>query len=172
MDAVQGASYSLLYDARLDGLWYGPDLLPPLAFVVVAVAMAVLLVRHARKPNGPGFVRSFPILIVGGLAIAALGIAPIALIRSEVIENRAFLARLAKGDVIAVEGTVVDFVPQDSTGHPIERFKVGSHEYEVSHWILAPGYHTARWEGGPIAPGMYVRISEIDGHIARAEVRR
>ena len=92
--------------------------------------------------------------------------------RYKVLETRAFLARLEKGDVTLVEGRVVNFVPQDSTGHPIERFDVGSHHYEVSRWILAPGYHTARWEGGTIAPGMYVRISDVDGHIARAEVRR
>ena len=172
MDGVRDASYSLLYDARADGLWYGRDLLPVLLFVAVAIVMAVLLVRQVRQPKGPGFARSVPVLVVGGLVIAALGGAPLALMRYKILENRAFLARLEKGDFTSVEGAVVDFVPQDSTGHPIERFRVGSHTYEVSHWILAPGYHTARWEGGPITPGMYVRIAEIDGHIARAEVRR
>ncbi|HET7156037.1 MAG TPA: hypothetical protein VFI87_11785, partial [Hyphomicrobiaceae bacterium] len=74
--------------------------------------------------------------------------------------------------VSVVEGAVADFVPQDSTGHPEERFRIGEHRYAYSRSALEPGYHTARWEGGVIRPDEYVRIAEIDGHIGRIEVRQ
>lgn len=112
-----------------------------------------------------------PILVLAGLALGILVIGPLTLMLYTVNENRTFLRKLARGDVAVVEGPVTDFVPQDSTGHPEERFRIGSHHYAYSRWSLEPGYHTAHWEGGVIKPGLYVRIADIDGRIARIEVR-
>lgn len=136
------------------------------------MAIGLWLLRRTRRPRGPGLARAAPILVLAGLVLGVLVVGPITLVVYSVNENRVFLRKLARGDVAVVEGPVADFVPQDSTGHPEEQFRVGTHHYAYSPSSLQPGYHTPRWQGGVIGPGMYVRIAEIDSHIGRIEVRQ
>ena len=85
-------------------------------------------------------------------------------------EYSRFATRYRTGQFSLVEGIVEDFVPEPSGGHGRETFRLGEHHYAYSTSELVPGYHQLRARGGVIAPGVKVRIADIDGHIARIEI--
>jgi hypothetical protein len=78
---------------------------------------------------------------------------------------------LETGDFTAVEGHVREFQRGDRGGHKEERFTVVSngrrytYAYTSSNW--EPGF---RQSHGPIREGFFVRIADVDGHIARLEI--
>jgi len=77
---------------------------------------------------------------------------------------------------VRVEGTVENFHPGDVDGHEEESWTVKSgghvHRYAYAHTRLTPGFRKVAARGGPIRPGLRVRIAEVDGYIARLEVAR
>ena len=163
-------SYQVVYDARNEGLWFGQELWLLMVFPAFAIIGALLLVRKARSLSPQQARLARPAIVLMGMALATIAGGPIYLAAKLVADNNTFLARLSKGAFTAVEGTVTDFVAQRPDGHPTERFRVGSHEYEVTDSDIAPGYHRARWQGGPIQPGIRVRLADIDGRIGRVEI--
>ncbi|MFL5613592.1 MAG: hypothetical protein ACJ796_08030 [Gemmatimonadaceae bacterium] len=72
----------------------------------------------------------------------------------------------------SVEGTVVDFVPGGSDGHPPERFCVGGHCYSYSPAMISADFNRVSGRGGPIRAGQTVRIADVGGRIARLEIER
>ena len=73
---------------------------------------------------------------------------------------------------VPVEGTVVDFVPGGSDGHPPESFCVSGHCYSYSPAMISADFNRVSSRGGPIRAGQTVRIADVGGRIARLEIDR
>ncbi len=72
----------------------------------------------------------------------------------------------------SVEGTVVDFVPGGSDGHPPESFCVSGHCYSYSPAMISADFNRVSGRGGPVRAGQTVRIADVGGRIARLEIDR
>jgi len=57
-----------------------------------------------------------------------------------------------------VEGRVEDFVPAPYEGHKDESFRVDTVTFAYSDYMITGGFNTSRSHGGPIQPGLQVRI--------------
>jgi hypothetical protein len=71
-----------------------------------------------------------------------------------------------------VEGTVVDFVPGGSDGHPPESFCVSGHCYSYSPAMISADFNRVSGRGGAVRAGQTVRIADVEGRIARLEIER
>jgi len=71
-----------------------------------------------------------------------------------------------------VEGTVVDFVPGGSDGHPPESFCVSDHYHCYSYYplMISADFNRVSSRGGPVRAGQTVRIADVGGRIARLEI--
>ena len=69
-----------------------------------------------------------------------------------------------------VQGPVTDFVPMPYTGHAHESFLVGGRKFSYSDYILTGCFNTTASHGGPIRPGLVVRVSYSGNCILRLEV--
>ncbi len=54
-------------------------------------------------------------------------------------------------------------------GHASETFSVGGVKFCYSDYSISPGFHVSRSNGGPIAPGVLVRIHYLGGDILKLE---
>jgi hypothetical protein len=81
-------------------------------------------------------------------------------------------ARLLRGHYAQVEGTIEEFTPGD--GHVDEQWTVvgpGTRRtYSYNPYGMTPGFDRIHSEGGPIRPGLRVRVVDVDGYIARLEI--
>ena len=79
---------------------------------------------------------------------------------------------LETGRYERVAGRIENFVPGDRGGHKEESFTVTSggrvYTYAYTYSVLVPGFHRS---AGPIGAGMEVRIADVDGYIARLEIK-
>jgi hypothetical protein len=50
-----------------------------------------------------------------------------------------------------------------------ERFRVAGRVFSYSRFQTKQGFHTLSADGGPIAPGVCVRLQYLDDHILRLE---
>jgi hypothetical protein len=64
--------------------------------------------------------------------------------------------------VRVVEGPVEAFVPMPVSGHAMEKFCVQSECFEYSDYVLTEGFNNTSSHGGPIKPGLPVRIAYVD----------
>lgn len=80
---------------------------------------------------------------------------------------------LETGDYTVVEGHVREFERGDRGGHQEERFTIVSdgrrYTYEYTSSRRQPGFHESH---GPVREGLFVRIADVDGYIARLEIGR
>ena len=110
--------------------------------------------------------------VVGGFAVAfsllmilLLGIRQI----PDFVEKwRAY----ANGKYSVVEGPVEDFHPMPYEGHQNEWFKVRGNTFAYSSFDETPCFRSAASHGGPIRPGLNVRVYFTDGCILRLDVQR
>lgn len=83
---------------------------------------------------------------------------------------------LASGNTLVTEGVVADFIPMPYTGHSQERFTVSGVPFAFSDYAMSPGFNQTVSHGGPLKPGLQVRLHYIrEGRsnlILRAEVQR
>lgn len=77
---------------------------------------------------------------------------------------------LSSGRFKSIEGTVSGLVAERRDGHPRERFTVGGVTFVYSSSDISSGFHWTVGKGGPIREGLRVRISDVDGIIARLEI--
>lgn len=105
-------------------------------------------------------------LLTGGALVVAL----ITLVAG-FSQYRALRGALECGDYRAVEGVVTHFVPAKEWGD-WESFNVGNDRYQYSDSYIVPGYHRTILKGGVLRDGLHIRIADVDGEIARLEVRR
>lgn len=87
-------------------------------------------------------------------------------------EHRRLGRALESGAYTVVEGPITGFVRGDSWARRPERFSIASngrrYTYEYSRSRSVPGFHESQ---GPVREGMHLRIADVDGYIARLEVR-
>jgi hypothetical protein len=61
-----------------------------------------------------------------------------------------------------VEGAVEDFDPAPFQGHKLESFRVAGVTFAYSDYIVTGGFNTTRSHGGPVRPGLRVRIHYLE----------
>jgi hypothetical protein len=123
--------------------------------------------RRSSKPDRPFVRTALPYLASGFLVLWGA-----VTFTSSYRSYREVTSRLRAGQYESVEGTVTDFEPMPREGHRYERFIVAGHLYEYSDYGRTPGFNNSSSHGGPIRPGLHVRIADIDGLIARLEILR
>jgi len=64
-----------------------------------------------------------------------------------------------KGDYQTVEGAVANFDPMPYEGHKPECFSVQDKRFCYSDYVISPGFRNTASHGGPIRPGLKVRIA-------------
>lgn len=75
------------------------------------------------------------------------------------------------GHYAVVEGPVEQFRPMPYEGHQDECFTVRHREFCYSDYAIQPGFNRSASHGGPIRPGLPVRIAYLGGQILRLEAR-
>jgi hypothetical protein len=162
--------FLLIYDARAEPLvrWQDFTIVP-----AVAVLVAVFLIRRYMprtpewkpawidRPGAMFAVVTFTALVVGGWAGGRYS------------QVKGLRNHLGSGDYVVVEGRVENFVPGDRGGHKDESWSVRSggrlYRYRYKWSTMVPGFHRS---AGPIREGLHVRLADVDGYIARLEIRR
>jgi len=130
-------------------LWF---IVPGLAFIIIGALLIVF-------PNNPFLARvprwwskTFPILFIGfacvWTVVAGVGIL-----------GHWLTARNTPANL--VEGPVENFHPMPFTGHDTEHFTVEGVRFDYSDYEITPGFNQTRSHGGPIRPGLYVRIHYV-----------
>ena len=155
-----------LYDVRRDGP--GSEILFPLVgLVVLAVAVAATRRKHfvrdsdgrTKVVRGSRNARRFLVLALAWLALTGtLTLFPLVSLRRA----------LESGHYEVVEGSVDGYVPSNIFRNTPEVWSVDGRRYEFYDAKLHAGFHRL----GLVRGGMYVRIADVDGTIARLEVSR
>lgn len=77
------------------------------------------------------------------------------------------------GQYSIVEGIVTDFHPMPYEGHDNECFTVETQRFCYSGYDeVTSGFHNAASHGGPIRPGIHVRVAYLGPTILRLQIRR
>jgi len=72
----------------------------------------------------------------------------------------------------AVEGIVTNFHPMPYEGHEDECFSVHLHRFCYSDYVAVPGFRNTASHGGPIRPGIDVRVTYLGAAILRLEIAK
>lgn len=142
------------------------------AVVLVAAIAALIAWRRRARPSGWREAVASPIAVICCMAIGA---APLVMLFVVLEANLLWGLQnaLSSGEYEVVEGPIQDFAPGDRRGHQYEHFSVvtggRTHSYWYSHRQSEPGFHRS---AGPMRAGMHVRIADVNGHIARLEVKQ
>jgi hypothetical protein len=75
-----------------------------------------------------------------------------------------------KGQYSVVEGRVEDFRPMPYDGHQEECFSVEHVTFCYSDFEPTGGFNNTASHGGPLRPGLPIRVAYVDNHILRLEV--
>ena len=160
--------YQLVFDAAANGYQaWRAAILPGCVSVAALIILVLVRSKCSIKAKGTLFYRG---IISAVAAVAALGC--VAMLVHTRREYDALRSSLRDRTFQVVEGYVVDFVPQGADGHPIERFRVNSTRFEYSRSNITSAFHHTAIEGGPIRDGIFVRIADVNGKIARLEILR
>ena len=142
-------------------------------FVAVACIVALWGIREqqTRAVEGDLFT-TVAVRIVGYGVIGAVILIPCIIVLIGLADNYRLRRALASGSYTVVEGYVQHFVPGDAAGHRDETWSVYSsgitYHYRYRWSVRASGFHQS---AGPVRRGLYVRIADVQGDIARLEVR-
>ncbi len=139
-------------------------ILPGLAMMAVGI---VALVRWKKPPGKwePFAWHAVSILIFTFSALWTFGVGA-----ATWVGRQRLMDALNSGQCSIVEGPVEDFDPMPAAGHKQESFRVGTTRFAYSDYISTGGFNRTRSHGGPIRPGLWVRIAHVDGVILRLEI--
>lgn len=138
------------------------------AFGLIFVAVGVFLVAFRERIRGPAWARRAVAFFFLGFSVLWTIVAFVGTYGQYHSLSRA----LREGQVEVVEGPVEDFVPMPHGGHAMESFRVGGVPFEYSDYMITAGFNNTASHGGPIEPGLEVRITYVGGDIVRLEVRK
>lgn len=160
-------AYRVVYDAADAGY---PDWWIPAIGIGMCILFAFRLVRR-WKTAAPLAERLVNLLGIpfGAFLVVVFG-------GSTYSDHVWIRGRLASGRFLQVEGEVSNYSPGDWGDHRAESWEIVSggkvHRYKYVRSVLSPGFRKAAVHGGPIRPGLRVRIADVDGYIARLEIAR
>jgi hypothetical protein len=162
--------FLLVYDARAEPLLHVGDF----AMVPMVIAFVAVFLFRRYMPAPP---ESRPTWIDRPAAVAAaVAIAVLAgggLTVGRYLQVKGLQDHLSSGDYVVVEGRVENFVRGDKGGHKEESWSVRSggrlYTYRYKWSTVVPGFHGS---AGPIREGLHVRLADVDGYIARLEIRQ
>ena len=160
------SQYRLAFDVSTDGYQTWRSALFPAGMLLVSLITLIVL-RSTGSIDDKGNRRH---RAIAGLVGAASALICVLMLRSTWSAYDTLRTSLRNGAFQVVEGRVVDFVPQDPGGHTPERFRVGDVRFEYSETYITSAFHQIAAKGGPIHPGVTVRIADVDGAIARLEI--
>jgi hypothetical protein len=155
-------SYEVVFDVAESGYRYWTH---PLLALAITAFVAIVLGRGGR----PRSRLLGTVALVAGTFIAVVVFA--LTFKSYQVLRRA----LDEGRYVTVEGTVISVRPGDRAGNREEVVTVSSggreYRYAFSHSRLTGGFDRISARGGPLRVGTRVRIADVQGIIARLEVR-
>ena len=152
-------NFSVVYDVsgdRVDSsLW--------LALFLGLAVIGALGVVNQRRGRLPRLVMPFAALVWASCWSSVL--------YPQYRELSACRQRLRTGAVQVVEGTVQEFVPMPYISNQPESFVVGGVRFSYSDFDLSQcGFRNTASHGGPVRPGLHVRITYSGNSILRLEV--
>jgi hypothetical protein len=153
-------NYIVLFDVTRDG--YPPLWAVICGLLILALGIIGLILRYRSK-----FAAWFPLFLVLFAMLCITGI-----LVSIGLGRYRLSSALRNGQCEVAEGVVTDFQPMPVEGHTDESFVVGGNRFEYSDYDLRPGFHQSLSHGGPIHPGLYVRVFHVRGEIARIEAAK
>ena len=162
--------FLLIYDARAEPLLeVGDFAVVPMVIAVVAVFLFRRYMPAPPESRPTWMDRPAAVAAVAAIAVLASG----GLVAGRYFQVKGLQDRLGSGDYVVVEGRVENFVPGDKGGHRDERWSVRSggrlYTYRYKWSTMVPGFHRS---AGPIREGLHVRLADVDGYIARLEIRK
>ncbi|HEY2891148.1 MAG TPA: hypothetical protein VGJ31_11000 [Dongiaceae bacterium] len=138
----------------------------PLAFAAIGVALRwkpaffqTARKKRPLKPRDAGL-----LLIVVGLSFAVL------ICTETFADFHDLLADLRTGKYQIAEGVVTNFHPMPYTGHSMETFDVGDAHFKYSDYVVDAGFNNTASHGGPLRPGLHVRIFYSGSHILKLQI--
>ena len=150
-------SYRLIFDAARSGYTNWPFAAGGLVFVCIGVLLVKGRAQAPKKALRYVFL-GFSILWT---IIAFVGTGH---------DYTKIRKALANGSADIVEGRVEDFVPMPHQGHALEHFSVCGVPFAYSDYVVTAGFNHTSSHGGPIRPGLWVRITHVGNTIGRLEV--
>jgi hypothetical protein len=168
-----GVSYRVLFDVARGGFDLRHTVFVAAA-CACAVALGVLWPRQLSELAGGLLRREMTTaearaLVVG---IGGFGVLLALLIgRLEYLRYESLRLALQQHRYVTVEGVVSDYVQGDSSRDIPESFNVGSHRYSFRVGGVPDGYKGNFSGRSDIRNGLVVRIADVDGIVARLEVR-
>jgi hypothetical protein len=154
-------TYDVVFDVAHDGYQDWWILAVGLLFTAVA-ATALFVPENLSRGTKIGRSAIFGFAVLWTTLVLVKTIVPFARL----------LSALHGGRCEVVEGEVTEFHPMPRGGHDQETFVVDGRRFAYSDFIMTPGFRHARSRGGPIGPGLRVRIHHLGNDIARLEVAR
>lgn len=142
------------------------------AFGLIFIVIGILLVLFGERPNSNGglvprtgkkFAYFFLIFAVIWTVIAFI---------STYRQYYTLINVMKEGRYRVVEGVVTHFVPMPYQGHSDERFCVKSVCFRYSDYEETAGFNNTASHGGPIKPGLHVRVFYIGNDIIRLDVAK
>jgi len=136
--------------------------------IFASVGALALLSLSLAIQSKPRRMTAFSWLMI---AVAILGFCWSALAFNDTYKPyRELRAALLAGQCEVTTGVVEDFSPVHPGAIYLESFSVNGRRFEYSDFLESPGFHQTKKHGGPISPGLKVRIHHKNGVIARLEL--
>ncbi|MDB4899150.1 MAG: Concanavalin A-like lectin/glucanase superfamily protein [Gemmatimonadetes bacterium] len=160
--------YTTVYDVRDENTEHLTSTIV-LGMVMVGLAALLVLDRMGRVPF-----RVPRLVCIVAFLLIAVGILPRSARAGAA--TREMQRAVRDGRYTVVEGRVEEFAPATANrrGRRVERFAVHANErvyrYSYRDNLRGLGFHTPRYNGGPIRSMLRVRIADVDGRIARLEI--
>jgi hypothetical protein len=151
---MDSAGFQLVYDIHQAGcrVWF----IAPVGLLLTLVSIVVWRSARAADRTGPGGPIIFFSLLTLISFVVTWG------------EYWHLLRAVDRGEAQVLVGVVSALEPPRSY-KGAERFRVAGHVFSYSRYQTKQGFHTLSADGGPILPGVCVRLQYIDDHILRLE---
>ena len=158
--------YDLIFDLSQAGSRQWPFGAIGIVFIAIGLVIGVIYSRGSFKRGR--FLR----IALGWLPFCFAIYWTMGVFRTTHSEYATLLRAMGSGQVRYVEGPVENFVPMPYEGHANEQFEVQGKRFYYSDFDAGPGFNNTSSHGGPIRPGLRVRVGYVGGTIVRLEVQR
>jgi hypothetical protein len=137
----------VLFDVTTKGISYGP-LLAGIVFVILDVLFKKIFPSAQRRS----------ITLFTCLACVVV----IAITMFQISSLEYYKKQLAKQRCSIIEGVVTNFRPMPYSGHSHESFVINGVRFTYSDYTITTAFKNTSSHGGPIKPGMHLRVYYTD----------